>query len=233
MFPLKTTRKPQSIPYITYGLVLVNVLVFLWQTTLDSAQLSSLYMTQALVPCESHNLLLPDVWLNSLRSMFLHGGWVHLIGNMVFLTIFGPNVEDYFGKVRYLAFYLLAGFAAGFTHQLLNWNLCIPSIGASGAIYGVMGAFLLLYPATRISTVAFFWRIPVGVVNVQAFYMLLYYFVIDLVNGLMFLSAPTYTANRVAFWTHVGGFAAGLVIAFVMTIFKDPPPVDPFEYMND
>lgn len=234
MFPLGTTRKPTSTPYVTFGLILANVLVFLWQTTLSGAELTQLYLQSAFVPCQaSQGLLTPETYLSAFRTMFLHGGWVHLVGNMMFLYIFGPNVEDYFGKGRFLLFYLAVGYAASFTHMLFNWNVCIPTIGASGAIYGIMGAFFLLYPATRIRSVAFFWRIPVGVATVQAFYMLLYFFVIDLINGIGFLAAETATRGGVAFWAHVGGFAAGLLIAFVAVIFKPAPAVDPLEYLND
>lgn len=164
--------------------------------------------------------------------MFMHGGWVHLISNMVFLFIFGPLVEDYMGKAPFLLFYMVAGFGASLVHAAINWNVCIPSLGASGAIYGVMGAFFLLYPAVKISTIAFFFRVPVGTVNVQAFYMLLYFFVLDLFNGLASLGVDVFTTNRVAVWAHIGGFIVGLLIAFGAMIFKEPPEVDPFGHLD-
>lgn len=234
MFPLRPMRKPQRTPYVTYSLIVVNVLIFLWQTTLSRASLGELYLTSALIPCEaSRSLLSPETWLDAFRTMFLHGGWVHIIGNMVFLSIFGPLVEDYFGKVKYLLFYLAVGYAAGFIHTAVNWNICVPTIGASGAIYGLMGGFFLLYPATRITTVAFFWRVPVGTINVQAFYMLLYYFLLDFINGIASLSVDDAATGGVALWAHVGGFVAGLLLTFVAIIFKDPPVVDPLEYLNE
>lgn len=231
MFPLKTLRKPEVTPWVTYGIILVNVLVFFWELT--QPNLGQQFFALAVVPCEmTRNLFSPETVLDTVRSMFLHGGWVHLIGNMVFLFMFGPNVEAYMGRVRYLFFYFATGFAASFLHTAINWNVCIPSIGASGAIYGVMGAFVLLYPATRVRTVAFFFRVPVGTVDVQAFYMLFYFFVIDLVNGLGTLGAETTQTTGVAFWAHVGGFVMGLLLAFVFMLFRPPPEVDPFEYMD-
>lgn len=231
MLPIGATRKPQNTPYITYGLIAINVLVFLWQTTLSGGALTRLYFEAAFVPCHA-NLLTPETYLSGFRSMFLHGGWLHLVSNMMFLGIFGPLVEDYFGKRRFLLFYLVAGYAASFTHLAFNSSVCIPVIGASGAIYGVMGAFLLLYPATRINSVAFFLRIPIGTVKVQAFYMLLYYFIIDFINGLGALGAESVNTTGVAFWAHIGGFVIGLLLTFTMILFKPAPNTDPFEYMD-
>lgn len=234
MFPLKTLRKPAATPYVTYTLIALNVMVFFWELTLSRAELSVQFMTMALVPCEvSRSLFSAETLLDSVRAMFLHGGWLHLTGNMVFLYIFGPNLEDYLGKSRYLLFYLIAGILAGLVHTAFNWNVCVPTIGASGAIYGLMGGFLLLYPATRVRTVAFFFRVPVGTVDVQAFYMLAYYFVFDLINGIMSLGVDNAATGGVAVWAHVGGFLAGFLMAFVAMMFRPPPPVDPFEYLND
>jgi len=234
MFPLGTSRQAENTPWITYGLIVVNVLVFFWELTLSSSELGQQFYALAVVPCQmTRNFFTVDTVFDTVRSMFLHGGWVHLIGNMLFLYIFGPLVEDYLGKFRYLFFYLVAGFVASFLHAAINWNVCVPSIGASGAIYGVMGGFVLLYPSTRIRTVAFFFRVPIGTVNVQAFYMLFYFFAVDLINGLMRLGPDTIQTTGVAFWAHVGGFLAGLILAFCFTLFRDPPPVDAFEYMDD
>jgi membrane associated rhomboid family serine protease len=233
VFPLKTLRRSASTPYVTYSLIALNALVFLWQLTLTPGELGRVFYTMALVPCEAtRDPLAVETALDMLRTMFLHGGWVHLIANMVFLSVFGPNIEDYLGKARYLAFYLLAGFVASITHTVINWNVCIPTIGASGAIYGLLGAFFLLYPATRVRTVAFFYRIPVGLVDVQAFYMLLYYFVIDFFNGIASLGVDNAATGGVAVWAHIGGFLAGLLMAFIMMLFKPPPPVDPLEHVG-
>jgi membrane associated rhomboid family serine protease len=231
VFPLKALRASQTTPYFTYLLIGLNVAVFLWQLTLSSTELGRTYYTMALVPCEvTSNFFSINTLLGSLRSMFLHGGWIHLIGNMVFLLIFGPHLEDFLGRAKYLVFYLLAGFAAGLLHTVFNWNVCIPSIGASGAIFGLLGGFFLLYPGTRIRSLVLFFRVPVGLVDVQAFYMLFYFFAFDLVNGLLSLGADNAATGGVAIWAHVGGFIAGLLMAFVATLFKRPPPLDPLEH---
>lgn len=233
MFPLQALRKTRTTAYITYGIILINVLVFLWELTLVSrGQLGQTFMELALVPCAVRRSPLSlDTFADSFRALFLHGGWLHLIGNMVFLRVFGPAVEDYMGKVRFLAFYLAAGVIAGFTHTLFTTN-CIPTIGASGAIFGVMGAFLLLYPGTRVRTVTLFFRIPVGISDMQAFYMLLYFFVIDLINGIGALGTASTPTSGVAFWAHVGGFLAGVVMAFGSMLFRPPPDVDPLEHLE-
>ncbi|MDX1993125.1 MAG: rhomboid family intramembrane serine protease [bacterium] len=232
MFPLHALRKTRSTPYVTYGLILINVVVFLWEMTLDQRELFQTFTQMALIPCQVRsNFLSADTFVNSLTSMFLHGGIVHLLGNMLFLRAFGPAVEDYLGKGRFLIFYLVAGFMAGFAHTIFNGS-CIPTIGASGAIAGVMGGFLLLYPGVKIRNVAFFLRIPVGTVNVQAFYMLLYFFVVDLFNGILSLSAASAETSGVAFWAHVGGFTVGLMMAFISMLFRPAPEVDPIGHLD-
>jgi membrane associated rhomboid family serine protease len=231
MFPIRTLRKTKSTPYVTYILIAINALVFAWELT--QPRLGDQFWALALVPCQaSRSLFTPETLLDSIRTMFLHGGWVHLLGNMMFLFVFGPNVEDYLGKARYVIFYFACGMAANLLHTAINWNVCVPSIGASGAIAGIMGGFLLLYPATRIQTVAFFFRIPVGITNVQAFYMLIYFFAMDLINGLASLGARTAQTSGVAFWAHIGGFIMGLALAFTFMLFRTPPEVDPFEYLD-
>lgn len=234
MFPFKTQRKTQSVPVVTYTLIILNVLVFLWQLSLPRAELREAFFALALVPCQtSSNLFSVETLLDSVRTMFFHGGWVHLIANMVALHLFGPHIEDYLGKARYLAFYLLAGFAAGMLHMVFNWNVCIPTIGASGAIYGLMGAFFLLYPATKIRMIIFLWRVPVGTISLAAFYVLLYYFALDFINGIASLGVENAATGGVAFWAHVGGFAAGVLMAFTAILFKPPPPVDALGSLDD
>lgn len=228
MFPLKAARKINHTPYITYALVALNILVYLWQTTLSNAQLFNLYFSAGFVPCSG------SVSATSfLTSIFLHGGVVHLLGNMMFLLAFGPAVEDYLGKFWYGVFYLAAGFAGSLMHMLFNWGVCIPAIGASGAIMGVMGGFMLLYPGTRISTLMLFFRIPVGIRDVRSLYLLGSFFVLDLLNGLMSLGIDNATTTGVAVWAHVGGFAVGFLMAFIAMSFKPLPPVDPIYLDND
>jgi len=145
--------------------------------------------------------------------MFLHGGWLHLIGNMWFLWIFGDNVEDYLGHVRFLLFYLLCGLAASVAHLAFNLHSTIPTLGASGAIAGVLGAYLLLFPGARILTlvpVFFVW-----LMELPAYVILIYWFVLQLLQGTASL-AQTAAGGGVAWWAHVGGFVAGLALVKIV-----------------
>jgi membrane associated rhomboid family serine protease len=168
----------------------------------------------------------PDksIWLSILSSMFLHGGWLHLLGNMLFLWIFGDNVEDALGKVGYLAFYLVGGVAAGALQFVIGPNSTIPNVGASGAIAAVLGAYIVLYPRARILTVVFFFLITV--IELPAVVVLGLWFVLQLFQGFSGLAANV--NSGVAFFAHVGGFLFGAAIAFAF--FRDrrrpaaPPP---------
>lgn len=230
MFPLQARRDPQNTPYITYGLIGLNILVFIWELSLSQSQLFGVFATQAYNPCTAG--FNPDTVWDLTRTMFFHGGWTHIVGNMVFLAIFGPLVEDYLGGLRFLVFYMLVGYAASLFHGLLT-TVCGPTVGASGAIFGIMGGFLLLYPATRIRSVVLFLRVPIGTRDVQAFYVLLTFFLIDLVNGIASLGPFTINTSNVAIWAHVGGFLAGLLLTFVVMIFKPAPDVDPLENLGN
>jgi membrane associated rhomboid family serine protease len=227
MIPLRAVRKLEHMPLVTILLIGINVIVFLWQLTLPEAELVRVYQTAGFIPCTGAAKV-PSLF----TSMFLHGGILHLLGNMVFLAAFGPSVEDYLGKFWYGVFYLAAGIAGSVLHMVFNWSVCIPTIGASGAIMGVMGSFLLLYPGTRIASIVMFWRIPVGVRNIPALYLLGSFFVLDLLNGLASLSVTTVETGGVAVWAHVGGFLVGFLMAFIAMTFKPLPPVDPI-YMKD
>lgn len=230
MFPLRAARKIEHTPYVTYALVLINVVVFLWQSTLPAADLLKVYYSAGFVPCSQY-LSIPSAF----TSIFLHGGVIHLLGNMMFLMAFGPAVEDYLGKVGYGVFYLAAGLAGSVLHGLFNWSVCTPAIGASGAIMGVMGGFLLLYPRTRISTLLLLFRIPVGMRDVPALYLLGGFFVLDLLNGLVTLlpAGQTVDTGGIAVWAHVGGFLVGFLMAFIAMTFKPLPPVDPIYIDKD
>ncbi len=151
-------------------------------------------------------------WTTIVSSMFMHGGWLHLIGNMWFLWIFGDNVEDAMGHVRFVVFYLLCGFAAAGAQMFANTSSIVPMVGASGAIGGVMGAYALLYPKARVHMFIFL-GFYMTTIAVPAIYMLGYWFVLQLLSGLPKLAGDD--AGGVAFWAHVGGFVAGLSLAFV------------------
>jgi rhomboid family protein len=166
-----------------------------------------------------------NIWLSILSSMFLHAGWLHLLGNMLFLWIFGDNVEDALGKVGYLGFYLLGGVAAGALQFVLGPNSTIPNVGASGAIAAVLGAYIVLYPRARILTVVFFFLITL--IELPAVVVLGLWFLLQLFQGVSGLGADV--NSGVAFWAHVGGFVFGAVVAFVfLRGRRRPAPPDAF-----
>ena len=175
MFPLRDTQPSYSKPVVTVLLIVINILVFLFEVSLDPYSRNAFIATYGLVPDQFH-------FQNVLTSMFLHGGWMHVLGNMWFLWIFGDNIEDILGHGKYLLFYLLCGVGAALTQFLVNPDSRIPMVGASGAIAGVMGAYLVKFPHSRILslvTIIFFFT----TVEVPAWVMLIYWFVIQFFSG--------------------------------------------------
>jgi rhomboid family protein len=162
-------------------------------------------------------------------SMFLHGGWLHLIGNMLFLFVFGRSIEDRYGHFQFLLLYFLSGFIAAVTHIMLNAGSTVPTIGASGAIAGVLGAYAVRFPRARISTliflVFFFWR-----VEIPALFLLGYWFLIQFIAGYQMLAIESATAGGVAWWAHVGGFVAGILLALILPPIRRGPVVEVMRY---
>ena len=233
MFPVKIQGHTIRRPYLTFTLVIINVLVFLWEVILMwQNRLGYTFGDLAFNPCHIGTQPVWELAVDAVRSMFLHGSWTHLTGNMLFLWVFGGKVEEYYGRKWFLIFYFASGFAAHFAHAAVN-PPCAPTIGASGAISGVMAAFLLLYPGVRIKTVVVFFRFFFKSFNIPALYMLGYWFAIQLLYGILALGPNASYGGGVAFWAHIGGFAAGLLFTFVFTIHKPAPPVDPFAYLDD
>lgn len=208
MIPLRDTQPSRTTPVVTVGIIMVNVLVFLYQVSLDRFSVNHLIAEYGVIPDRLHALSL-------VTSMFLHGGWMHVIGNMWFLWIYGDNVEDVLGHARYLLFYLLAGVAAALLQVALSSDSRVPMIGASGAIAGVMGAYLIKFPRARILTL-----IPVFVffttVEVPAVFILLYWFVIQFFSGVGSIGYSHLSQGGVAWFAHVGGFVAGMVLILLM-----------------
>jgi len=204
MIPLRDSQPSYSTPYVTVLLIVINVLAFLYQVSLDAFSMNHLIALYGVIPdrLELHALV---------TSMFLHGGWLHLIGNMWFLWVYGDNVEDVLGHAKYLLFYLLCGLAAGLTHVVFNLGSRVPTIGASGAVAGVMGAYLLKFPHARIVTL-----IPVFVflttVEIPAVLILVYWFIIQVFSGVGSLGYSHLSQGGVAWFAHVGGFVAGMVL---------------------
>lgn len=208
MFPIYDENRHLGKPYVNYGLLVINIAVFFY--FLLQGNMESSFFSFGATP--SKILRGDDLW-TLVTSMFIHADIVHLFGNMIYLWVFGDNIEDALGHIKYLIFYLLGGFAASFIHigsMVLtqpSQSLNIPSVGASGAISAVLGAYLLLYPRARIKTLVFLFFL-VTIVSVPAFYYLGFWFLYQLMMG-VFAGA----SSGVAFWAHIGGFVAG--IAFI------------------
>lgn len=212
--PLKDINPSRSTPYVNYAIVFVNAVVFIYELTLNRHGQDVLAHVYGTVPSHyaqllaGHGLLEPAA-LALITSMFLHGGPAHLLGNMLFLWIFGDNVEDYFGHIAYLFFYLFCGVVSGLTHVAFNLHSNVPAIGASGAISGVLGAYLLLYPHNRVLTL-----ILIFVVPIPAFIILGYWFLLQFVAGITSFGAAA--TGGVAWWAHIGGFLAGMLITLAV-----------------
>jgi membrane associated rhomboid family serine protease len=216
MIPLRDDNPITITPVVTWALIAVNVVIFLYQVSLGP-NASQLFVYQfGTIPAvvvgaerlpEAMVAIPPAVSL--FTSMFLHGGWMHLVGNMWFLWIFGNNIEDAMGHLRYLAFYVICGMIASASHILAYPDSTIPSIGASGAIAGALGAYAMLYPRARVWTlifVVFFMRL----MYIPAWIVLGIWILLQFINGSM--AAGTQNAGGIAFWAHVGGFIAGILL---------------------
>jgi membrane associated rhomboid family serine protease len=208
MIPLRDSTPSYSMPFVTVALIVINVSMFLLEVSLEPFARNHLIAVYGVVPdrFEGSDLL---------TSMFLHGGWLHLIGNMWFLWIFGDNVEDILGHWKYLLFYIACGVAAGLAHVALNPGSRVPTIGASGAIAGVMGAYLIKFPRARIHTL-----VPIFVffttIEIPAVLMLLYWFVIQLFSGIGEIGYSHVSRGGVAYAAHVGGFVAGMLLILML-----------------
>ena len=217
MFPIgDDNHGAKGLPVVTLSLIVINVLVFLYQSTLNLPQLSEFIYQYGVIPAEIER---GQDYFTLLTSMFVHGGFAHIAGNMLFLWIFGDNIEQRFGRVLYLLFYLGTGLAASYAHILTNAGSLVPSVGASGAISGVMGAYVLLYPLNRVRV--FIWYL--GITYLPAFIFLGVWFLMQVINGVAALSVPTAQSSGVAFWAHIGGFAAGLVGGAVLGALRPEP----------
>jgi len=208
--PLKDLNPSRSYPVVNISLILANVAVFLYQFTLPPYAFKAFMTTYCTVPARIPSFVAGHTsfefaFLPLLTSMFLHSGLAHIAGNMLFLWIFGDNVEDFFGHLPYLLFYLVCGIGAGLLHIIFNLNSNVPALGASGAISGVMGAYMLLYPRERILTLVFIFLVPI-----PAVFILGYWFLLQFLAGIHTLGASA--SGGVAWWAHVGGFLLGMLV---------------------
>jgi membrane associated rhomboid family serine protease len=215
MFPLQDTIPARNVPLVTWTIILLNAVVFYVELSLPPQELQSFLTLVGMVPARLR--VDSSAWFTLVTCMFLHGGWMHFIGNMSSLYLFGDNVEDRMGPIRYLLFYLLCGIAAGLTHFAANPDSPLPSIGASGAISGVFGAYFLLFPRARVLTLVLLIFVPVFV-EIPAVFYLGVWFLMQLFSGtLAVISTDYYTG--VAWWAHIGGFVAGMIL---LPLFQSP-----------
>ena len=215
MIPLRDENPVHSVPIITYLLIVINIMVFIFQTMLGSYQEQFVYQF-ALIPNEVTSFSSLDSIFDIFTSMFMHAGLAHIGGNMLYLWIFGDNVEDRLGSGKYLFFYILGGVIASAAHILTNPTSRIPTVGASGAIAAVLGAYLVLFPSQKVLTL-----IPFGfwlrMTMVPAFVVLGLWFLLQFFSGVLSLGGPD--VGGVAFWAHIGGFISGVIFGL---LFKKP-----------
>ncbi len=224
MLPLSDHNPVRTTPVINYLLIAANIWMFFWELSLGPNIERALFLV-SFVPARFWSS--PHHLVNVVRilvSMFLHGGWLHLGGNMLYLWIFGDNVEDRLGHFKYLLFYLLCGFIATMTHAVMNADSRMPSIGASGAIAGVLGAYLLLFPRAQVTTlIPIFFFITIR--EIPAVIVLGLWFVLQLFVGVASIGVPAaQNAGGVAYFAHIGGFVAGMLLVALMGGLRRRPP---------
>lgn len=218
MIPIHDDNPTRRVPVVTIALIISCTLVFLWELTSPISHerlIHGLGVTPAVLfgkKVQATHLHMVPAWLTIFTSMFMHGGWLHLLGNMLFLWIFGNNVEDRLGHLRYLLFYLICGVIAVFANALPNSNSMIPMIGASGAIAGILGAYLILYPHARVLVIIpiFFF---ITTVWWPAWLVLAIWFALQIISSLLTAGS----SGGVAWGAHIGGFIAGMVLILIFT----------------
>jgi len=219
MIPLRDENPSRSVPFVNTVLILANISVFIYQNFLVPGGAEPLFYRLGCIPYEFthfvdiHPPALVPVPLTILTAMFMHGGWIHLLSNMLYLWIFGDNIEDRLGHLRYLSFYILCGLIASVFHILTNLNSQVPSLGASGAIAGVMGAYMVLFPKARIKTLLIL-VVFIQVVRIPAVIVLGYWILIQVLSG--FAEFGARTGGGIAWFAHIGGFLAGFILITIM-----------------
>jgi membrane associated rhomboid family serine protease len=212
MIPLRDVIPSRTTPVVTIGLIAINALVFLEQWSLGPRASQQFVFDWGLIPADYS-------WLTVVTSMFLHGGFMHFGGNMLYLWIFGDNVEDRLGKARFILFYVSCGVAAALGQTLINPSSQVPMVGASGAIAGVMGAYFVMYPHSRIVTLLPF--IFVQIIEVPAIFFLGIWFLMQFLSGVGSIVQVQAGTGGVAFWAHIAGFVAGVAWGLA---FRKPRP---------
>jgi membrane associated rhomboid family serine protease len=225
MIPLHDLNPTRRTAVVTYGLIAACFLVFLYELTLQAgrggeASLDAFFLRWGAVPDRvstalAQGNLFSQATFGLVSSQFLHAGWLHILGNMLYLWIFGNNIEDRLGPVPYLVFYIAAGIVAGLTQVVIDPHSTVPLVGASGAIAGVLGAYLVLYPTARVVSLVFLGYF-ITTVNVPAIIVLGLWFVLQLITGVASLGAPTLESGGVATFAHVGGFVMGMAVGLLL-----------------
>lgn len=213
MFPLYDENPTRITPYLTYGLIGMNVLVFLHELSLPEGQLDQFLQLYAVIPRQLSSNFAGE-WTTLFTSQFLHGGWWHLLSNMLYLWVFGNNIEDRLGHFKYLLFYLSCGALAAMCQWFVGVDSTIPSLGASGAISGILGAYLIRFPKVQINTLVFLFFF-VTTIRVPAFIMIGLFAIQNVISGLDSLQAAarmSVESGGVAYWAHIGGFVFGMIL---------------------
>jgi membrane associated rhomboid family serine protease len=226
MIPLRDAIPSHSFPAATVLIIALNVLIFLYELSLGRA-LEMFILQYGAVPLrfilagQTEQVSTPERFLPLFTSMFLHGGWLHVGGNMLYLWIFGDNIEDRLGHVGFLVFYVVCGLVAALTQIYINPTSKIPMVGASGAVAGVLGAYLVLFPHSRVLAlipILFFFQ----VVELPALVFLIFWFLMQFFSGAVAITATSYATGGVAWWAHIGGFISGMALGFLLPKRKRP-----------
>lgn len=213
MIPLRDSARSRAFPFINIAIIVLNLLIYINEVMLEPYQLNQFFYTYGLIPADAINAFytgaaLTPLLVNFITAIFVHGGWFHVLGNMLFLWVFGDNVEDRLGHGKYLLFYLAAGVAGGVAHIMINPASTVPVIGASGAVAGVLGAYIIAFPRSRILAL-----VPIIIiftlVEIPAVVFIALWFVLQLFNGVASLGG---SATPVAWWAHIGGFLIGVLL---------------------
>ena len=217
MFPIRDHNPAERTPYVTYALIASNITIWLYGLAFvnTDAQLSALYYDYAMIPARFH---VGENYLGMFTSLFLHAGFMHLAGNMLFLWIFGDNLEDKMGHVRFFVFYIISGAGAAYAQYIIDVWSPVPMVGASGAIAGVMGGYLLLFPKAKVD-IFLFLIIFIRIFPIPAWVMLGIWFGLQLFNG---IGAST-VGGGVAYWAHTGGFVIGLILTIPLWLSNGGP----------
>lgn len=236
MIPVGDEPRSRAFPFVNLTLIVVNVLVFFYELTLRPRDLQALFFDWGVVPVRLVDWLQsPSGWevpATVFTSMFLHGGWLHLIGNMLYLWVFGDNVEDALGHVKYLLFYLASGIGAVALQVAIDMDGTIPMVGASGAISGVLGAYLVLYPTATVAVlVPWFWFF--GFMPMPAAVLIGFWFLLQLFSGVASLGAQAVGVETgIAFWAHIGGFITGFLLVLLLRPRRRSPVLQRWDFWD-